>query len=190
MDDEFAAVQRQQTWSLVHAKLSVNLVGCKWVYKLKLHSDGIIARYKARLVAKGFHQQVGFDYTKTFNPIVKPATVKLILAIAVSFSWPLRQLDISNAFLHGILKEEVYMQQPPSYVDSKFPQHVCRLHKSVYGLKQAPRAWFEHFTSQILHLGFTASLADSSLFIYHNSHTTIYLLVYVDDIIITRNNPL
>ena len=188
MDDEFAALQRQQTWSLVPAKPGVNLVDCKWVYKLKLHSDGTIARYKARLVAKGFHQQARIDYTETFSPIVKPATVKLILDIAVSFNWPLRQLDISNAFLHGILKE-VYMQQPPGYVDSKFPQHVCKLRKSLYGLKQAPRVWFKHFTFQLLHLGFTASLADSSLFIYHNSHTTIYLLVYVDVIIITGNNP-
>ena len=110
MDDEFASLQRQQTRSLVPAKLGVNLVGSKWVYKLKLNSDGTIARYKARLVAKGFHQQVGIDYTETFSPVVKPATVRLILSIVVSFRWPLRQLDISNAFLHGILQEEVYMQ--------------------------------------------------------------------------------
>ena len=189
MDDEFATLQRQQTWFLVPAKPGVNLVGCKWIYKLKLNSDGTIARYKARLVTKGFHQRAGIDYTNTFSPIVKLATVRLILSIVVSFRWPLRQWDISNAFLHGILQEEVYMQQPQGYVDSRFPQHVCRLHKSLYGLKQAPRAWFERFTSQLLHLGFIASLADSSLFIYHHSHITIYLLIYVDDIVITRNDP-
>ena len=110
MDDEFATLQRQQTWFLVPAKPGVNLVGCKWIYKLKLNSDGTIARYKARLVAKGFHQQAGIDYTDTFSPVVKLATVKLILSIVVSFRWPLRQWDISNAFLHGILQEEVYMQ--------------------------------------------------------------------------------
>ena len=88
-------------------------MGCKWVYKLKLHSDGTIARYKARLVAKGFHQQAGVDYTETFSPVVKPATVWLVLSIVVSLHWPLRQLDVSNAFLHGFLKEEVYMVQPP-----------------------------------------------------------------------------
>ena len=81
------------------------------------------------------------------------------------------------------------MQRPPSYVDSQFPSHVCRLHKSLYSLKQAPRDQFDRFTSQLLHLGFVASLADSSLLIYHSHHTTIYLLLYVDDIIITGNNP-
>ena len=188
MDEEFSTLQRQNTWSLVLATPGINLVGCKWVYKLKLHSDGSIARYKACLVAKSFHQQPGIDYTETFSPVVKPATVRLILTIAVSFRWSLRQLDISNAFLHGFLKEEVFMQQPPGYVDSHFPSHVCKLHKSLYGLKQAPQAWFDCFTSQLLHLGFVDSLADPSLFIYHYDHTTIYLLLYVADIIITGND--
>ena len=78
-----------------------NLVGCKWVFKLKLNSDGTIARYKARLVAKVFHQRAGIDYSETFSPVIKPATIKLVLAIVVSCNWPLRQLDVSNTFLHG-----------------------------------------------------------------------------------------
>ena len=103
MNAEFQALQRQHTWSLVPAPPYVNLVGCKWVYKLKLNSDGSISRYKAKLVAKGFHQQGIIDYQETFNPVIKLATVRLVLAIAVSVNWFLRQLDVSNAFLHGIL---------------------------------------------------------------------------------------
>lgn len=189
MNEEFSALQRQNTWSLVPATPRINLVGYKWVYKLKLNSDGLIARYKARLVAKGFHQQAGIDYTETFSPVAKPTTVRLILTIAMSFRWSLRQLDVSNAFLHGSLQEEVYMQQPFGYVDPQFPSHVYKLHKSLYGLKQASRAWFDRFTSQLLHLGFVASLANPLLFIYHHHQTTIYLLLYVDDIIIIGNDP-
>lgn len=81
------------------------------------------------------------------------------------------------------------MVQPPSYVDPAFPNHVCRLWKSLYELKQAPRAWFDRFSTQFLHMGFQASLADSSLFIFREEKVLIYLLVYVDDIILTRNNP-
>ena len=121
MDAEFTALQKQQTWSLVPPPPGANLVGYKWVYKLKLNSDDSIARYKARLVAKRFHQQPRIDYQETFSPMVKPTTIKLVLSLAVSFKWPLRQMDVSNAFLHGFLKEEVYMAQPQGYVDAQFP---------------------------------------------------------------------
>jgi hypothetical protein len=112
MQDEFDALQKQGTWSLVTPPPNKNVVGCKWVYKLKHNSDGTIARYKARLVAKGFHQQQGVDFDETFSPVIKPPTVRLILSLAVSHNWPLRQLDVKNAFLHGTLKKEVYMAQP------------------------------------------------------------------------------
>ena len=173
---------------MVPASPNVNLIGCKWVYKLKLNSDGSISRYKARLVAKGFHQQAGIDYQGAFSLIIKPATVRLVLAIAVSYNWSLRKLDVSNTFLHGFLKKEVYMAQPPGYEDPKHSSYVCKLHKSLYGLKQAPRAWFKRFSFHLLHLGFIASVADSSLFMFHTSGTIIYLLLYVDDIIVTGNS--
>jgi hypothetical protein len=155
---------------------------------LKHNSDGTIARYKARLVAKGFHQQQGVDYAETFSPMIKPPIVRLILSLAVSHNWPLRQLDVKNVFLHGTLKEEVYMAQPQGYIDSSHPHYVCKLHKSIYGLKQAPRAWFESFTTQLLYLGFIAYTADSSLFIYHQHNVIAYLLLYVDDIVLTSNS--
>jgi hypothetical protein len=189
MQDEYDALIKQGTWSLVPPPPNHNVVGCKWVYKLKTHSDGSIARYKARLVAKGFHQQQGVDFDETFSPVIKPPTIRMVLSLAVSLHWPLRQLDVSNAFLHGILKEEVYLSQPQGYIDPQHPHYVCKLHKSIYGLKQAPRAWFERFTGQLLQFGFVASTADSSLFIYKTKTTIAYLLLYVDDIVLTSNTP-
>jgi hypothetical protein len=189
MKDEFSALHRQGTWTLVPPAPSQNIVGCKWVYKVKRNVDGSVSRYKARLVAKGFHQQAGLDYDETFSLVIKPTTVRIILTLAAHFDWPLRQLNISNAFLHGYLKEDVFMAQPQGFVDHSKPDYVCKLHKSLYGLKQAPRAWFERFTSQLETLSFTASTADPSLFIYKSKHDTLYLLLYVDDIIITSTSP-
>jgi hypothetical protein len=120
--------------------------------------------------------------------VVKPPTVRIILSLAAQNQWSLRQLDVSNAFLHGLLKETVFMAQPLGFVNSSLPSHICHLHKSLYGLKQAPRAWFERFTSHLLTLGFTASVADASLFILSHKSVTVYLLLYVDDIIITGNS--
>ena len=165
-----------------------NVVTCKWVYKLKRHSDGPVARYKARLVARGYLQQFGLDYDESFSPVVKPTIVRLLLTLAVQHGWKLKQLDVSNSFLHGLLKEEVFMTQPQGYVDPSFPNHLCLLHKALYGLKQAPRAWFERFTSQLLHVGFCASAADGNLFILRHQFSIVYLLLYVDDIIITGNS--
>jgi hypothetical protein len=185
MASEFAALQRQHTWQLVPPSSNQNVVGCRWVYKIKRNSDGSVSRYKARLVAKGFHQQAGVDFAETFSPVVKPPTVRIILSLAAQNWWSLCQLDVSNAFLHGLLKETVFMAQPLGFVNSTLPSHVCHLHKSLYGLKQVPRAWFERFTSHLLTLGFKAYVADASLFILSHGSVTVYLLLYVDDIIIT-----
>ena len=114
--------------------------------------------------------------------------MRIILALAIQFGSSLRQLDVSNAFLHGVLQEEVYMSQPPGYKDHSKPHQVCLLHKAIYRLKQAPRAWFDSFTTQLFYLGFHASCADSNLFILIHSDHVVYLLLYVDDIIITGNH--
>lgn len=117
---------------------SCNVVGSKWVFRIKRNSDGTIQRYKAQVVAKGFHQSPGVDYFETSSPVVKPSTIRVVLSIAVSNHWPVRQLDFNNAFLNGTLDEDVFMEQPPGYVDSRYPTHVCKLNKAIYGLKQAP----------------------------------------------------
>jgi hypothetical protein len=116
MDAEYNALIDNKTWHLVPPKRGINVIDCKWVYKVKQKSDGSLDRYKARLVAKGFRQRYGIDYEDTFNPVVKPTTIRTILFVAVSRGWSLRQLDVQNAFLHGYL-EDVYMKQPHGYED-------------------------------------------------------------------------
>jgi len=185
MNQEFDALLTQNTWSLCPFPAGRHAVRNKWVYKLKQQPDGSIERYKARLVAKGFDQRSGIDYTETFSPVIKPATVRVVLAIAVHFNWSISQLDISKAFLHGRLQEEVYMLQPQGFVHPDFPNHVCKLHKAIYGLKQAPRAWFNRLSDSLLDFGFTQSLVDTSLFLFHQGAVHLFILIYVDDILIT-----
>ena len=131
MAEEFHAFLENDTWELVPRTPSMNVVGCKWIFKTKFSSDGSVQRYKARLMALGNHQQAGIDYHETFSPVVKPSTVRLILSVAISSNWTIRQLDVKNAFLHGYLDEEVYMRQPPGFVHPHFPHYVCRLKKSL-----------------------------------------------------------
>jgi histone deacetylase 1/2 len=136
METEYDALLKNKTWHLVPPQKGRNIIGCKWVYKIKRKSDGSLDRYKARLVAKGFNQGYGIDYEDTFSPVVKAATIRIILSIAVSRGWSLQKLDVQNAFiLYGFLEEEVYMQQPPGFEDHTRPNYVCKLDKALCGLK-------------------------------------------------------
>ena len=187
MSTELDAFVRNGTFTLVPRKPGYNVVGCRWLYKNKFNSDGTHRCPKSRLVAKGYKQEFGRDYVETFSPVVKSTTLRLVLDVAISNSWPVKQLDVNNAFLQGTLTDEVYMEQPPGFIDTDRPDYVCRLHKAVYGLKQAPRAWYMELRNFFLSLGFTNSLADTSLFVLQHGGHLIYLLVYVDDILITGN---
>jgi hypothetical protein len=183
-NQEYEALISNGTWTLCPRPLNHNVIRNKWVYKIKQHSDGTLDRFKSRLVAKGFEQQSGIDYTDTFSPVIKSSTIRIVLALAVTFNWPLKQLDVSNAFLHGSLMEEVCMEQPQGFINKDFPDYVCKLHKSIYGLKQASRAWFHCLSTTLLDLGFQASLVDTSLFIFIRNHIKVFLLIYVDDLIV------
>jgi hypothetical protein len=151
---EFDALQRNHTWRLVDRPPGANVVTGKWVFRHKLKPDGSLERYKARWVVRGFTQRAGIDFGETFSPVVKPATIRTVLTIAASRQWPMKQLDVSNAFLHGRLQEHVLCQQPTGFVDAACPDAVCLLEKSLYGLRQAPRAWFTRFARFITTLGF------------------------------------
>ncbi|PKU87481.1 Retrovirus-related Pol polyprotein from transposon TNT 1-94 [Dendrobium catenatum] len=188
MSAEFDALQHQRTWILVPPSPSQNVLGCKWIYKTKYNSNGSIARHKARLVAQGFKQEYGLDYFETFSPVAKFPTIRILLTVAVTHQWKILQLDVSNAFLHGDLNDTVYMSQPPGFVDSVHPDYVCLLKKSIYGLKQSPRQWFATFSTHLLQFGFKTSTADPSLLIYQNGSKVLYILIYVDDILLTGSD--
>jgi hypothetical protein len=188
MEAKFCALQANNTWTLVPKPPDQNVISCKWVFRIKENSDGSLNKLKARLIAHGFTQQYGIDYMETFSPIVKPATVCLVLSLVDSKGWDIRQIDISNAFLHGVLDENAYMQQPPGFQDPSWPHHVCKLSKAIYGLKQSPQAWYSRLSDQPCQLGFQASAADMSLFTYHSAALTIYMLVYVDGIVIVSSS--
>lgn len=184
MKEEYEALIRNGTWSLVSLPADRKLIGCKWVYRIKRHSDGSVQKYKSRLVAKGFDQEPDFDFNETFSPVVKPATIRILLSLAITRGWVLRQFDVNNAFLNGILEEEVSMRQPDGFVTGS-SELVCKLHKSLYGLKQAPRAWFTKLKNSLAHMKFQSTKFDPSLFVKHSSTGSVYMLVYVDDIVVT-----
>jgi hypothetical protein len=189
MIDEMQALGHNGTWDLVPLPPGKKPVGCRWVYAVKVGPNGQIDRLKARLVAKGYTQIYGLDYGDTFSPVAKITSVRLFLAIAAIRHWPLYQLDIKNAFLHGDLEEEIYMEQPPGFVAQGESRLVCKLRRSLYGLKQSPRAWFGKFSSVVQAFGLKRSEADHSVFYCHTSpNRCVYLVVYVDDIVITGND--
>nr|CAD1840511.1 unnamed protein product [Ananas comosus var. bracteatus] len=138
MEEEMMALDANSTWEPVPLPADKRAIGCKWVFTVKMNPDGSVARLKARLVAKGYAQTYGVDYSDTFSPVAKLASVRLFISLAATSYWVLHQLDIRNAFLHSDLHEEVYMEQPPGFVAQGKLGRVCRLRKSLYGLKQSP----------------------------------------------------
>jgi len=188
MEEEHAALLRNHTWDLVPRSPRANVVTGKWIFKHKLQADGSLDRYKACWVLRRFTQRPGVDFDETFSPGVKNATVRTVLSLALSRRWPIHQLDVKNAFLHGTLSETVYCAQPAGFEDSAHPDFVCQLNRSLYGLKQAPRAWYSRFATYLLSLGFIEAKSNTSLFVYHRGPDTIYLLLYVDDIILTASS--
>ena len=158
------------------------------MYKVKHNADGSVSKYKARLVAKGYAQTYGINYEETYSPVAKMKIVRAIIAMAAAKGWSLHQMDVKNVFLHGDLQEEVYMEQPLGYVDQTRPNLVCRLKKALYGLKQAPRAWSDKIGQYLVTSGFQTSNADFSLCVKKTYYGIVVIVIYVDDLIITRDS--
>jgi hypothetical protein len=188
VEEEYGALISNGTWELVPRPQGSNIITGKWFFMHKLCADGTLDHYKARRVLRGFTQRPGVDYDETFSPVVKSVIVQTVLATAVSCNWPIQQLNVKNAFLHDTLSETIFCCQPISFTDPAHPDLVCRLRKSLYGLKQAPQAWYSRFATYLTTLGFIEAKSDTSMFIFHRGSDTVYLLLYVDDIILTASS--
>ncbi|KAF5781204.1 putative RNA-directed DNA polymerase [Helianthus annuus] len=188
MEEEMKALTKNNTWEKCALLVGKKTVGCRWVFTIKYKPDGTIERYKARLVAKGYTQTYGIDYSETFSPVAKINTIRVLFSVAANKGWPLHQFDVKNAFLHGELKEEVYMEAPHGFTVNFGEREVCRLKKSLYGLKQSPRAWFGRFTLAMKNYGFKQSNSDHTLFLKQRNNLITCLIIYVDDMIITGND--
>eukprot|EP00253_Pinus_taeda_P009952 PITA_09952 len=160
MEAEFQSLQKNHTWTLSDLPEGKKPISCKWVYKVKHNADGTQDKYKACLVARGVSQKEGIDYEETFAPTAKMSTIR----------------------------EEVYMTQPPGFKIAGQEQKVCRLAKALYGLKQAPWAWYMKIDQYLTDHGFQRSPSDANLYIEHTGDDILFVVVYVDDLIITGSS--
>jgi hypothetical protein len=186
MKEEMESMAKNQVWDLIDLPKGAVAIGCKWVYKTKRDVFGNVERYKARLVAKGFTQKEGIDYHETFSPVSKKDSFRIIMALVAHFDLELYQMDVKTAFLNGDLEEEVYMKQPDDFDDDS--KRACKLKKSIYGLKQASRQWYIKFHKVITSFGFIENLVDQCVYLKVNGSKVIFLVLYVDDILLVSND--
>ncbi len=171
------------TWELVERPEGVKPIPMKWVYKVKQDAQGNVEWYKFRLVAKGFLQKQGVDFEEVYAPVSKHTTLRALLAIVAQQDLELHKLDVKTTFLNGELEEEIYMQQPQGYEQGGL-NTVCRLLRALYGLWQAPRAWHQCLKKVLEDLEFVASSANAALFRGTVDGETVWLLVWVNDILV------
>eukprot|EP00253_Pinus_taeda_P012844 PITA_12844 len=188
MNEEIGAIEKSKTWELVDLPEGKDAIGVKWVYKTKSNAEGKIDRQKARLVVKGYKQQQGKDYNETFAPVARMETVRTVLSIASQRKWKIYQMDVKSAFLNGALKEEVYVERPRGYEVEGQEHKVCKLKKALYGLKQAPRAWYNIIDAYLIENGFDKCDGEPMLYIKENDGKILIVVLYVDELIFTRND--
>ncbi|CAL9016687.1 unnamed protein product [Prunus brigantina] len=189
MDLEIEAIVRNKTWELADLPVGAKKIGVKWVYKTKLNENGEVDKCKAQLVAKGYAQEHGIDYNEVFAPVARWDTIRMVLALAAQKGWLVFQLDVKSAFLHGELKEAVFIEQPQGYEQKGKEEKVFKLKKALYGLKQASRAWYSKIENYFLNEGFERCSHESTLFVKTKAGGKILIVsLYVDDLIFTGND--
>lgn len=188
MHEELNQFTRNNVWKLVPKPKEHPVIGTKWIFKNKLDEQGNVTKNKARLVAKGYNQIEGIDFDETFAPVARLEAIGIFLAFSCFKGFKLYQMDVKSAFLNGYLKEEVYVEQPPGFIDHESPNHVFKLNKALYGLKQAPRAWYDRLSTYLLKHDFSKGNADKTLFILKKDKDILIVQVYVDDIIFGSTN--
>ena len=187
MKNEYDSLVENQVWKLVDKPSDRNVVQCKWVYKLKNGGDNV--RYKARLVAKGYSQSYGIDYFETFSPVARLSTVRMLIALSVQLDLNIDHFDVTTAFLHGDLQEQVYMTQPGFFVKPGQEAKVCLLQKAIYGLKQSSRAWNKKVNEILKEIGYNRSKIEPCLFWKKFQNNSIVIIIlYVDDFYVFHNN--
>ena len=187
-DDEIASIIKNKTWELVNLPHGEKAIGLKWVFKVKRNADGSINKFKARLVVKGYIQRHGIDFDEVFAPVARIEIVRFIIALAASKGWQIHHLDVKTAFLHGDLKEEVFVCQPQGYVVKGQENKVYKLRKALYGLRQAPRAWNEKLNNVLGGLGFLRCSKEPALYRKQGKDNTLLVAVYVDDLLVTGSS--
>ncbi|GKA82599.1 zinc finger, CCHC-type containing protein [Tanacetum coccineum] len=185
MKIELDSINKNNTWALTTLPPNQKAIGLKWVFKTKRDAKGNIIKYKARLVAKGYVQEQGIDFDEVFAPVARIETVRLILALAAYHGWQVHHLDVKSAFLHGNLKEEVYVTQPEGFVQQGNSGKVYKLTKALYGLRQAPRAWNVKLDQTLKSLDFKKCNLEQAVYTKRSKNSTLIVGVYVDDLIIT-----
>ncbi|GJR49976.1 putative ribonuclease H-like domain-containing protein [Tanacetum coccineum] len=183
MQEELLQFKIQKVWILVDLPYGKKAIGTKWVYRNKKDERGVVVRNKARLVAQGHRQEEGIDYDEVFAPVARIEAIRIFLAFASYMGFIVYQMDVKSAFLYGKIDEEVYVSQPPGFIDPKYPQKVYKVVNAFYGLHQAPRAWYANLSTFLLKNGYKRGTIDKTLFIKKNKHDIILVQVYVDDII-------
>ena len=192
MQEEMDSLLKNKTWTLVERPKDQRVIGCKWIYKRKPGIPGMEpTRFKAQVVTKGYSQLKGIDYYEVFSLVVKHTSIILILAMVALNNLELEQLDVKTAFLHGNLEERIYMEQPIGFAKKGTENLVCLLEKSLYRLKQSPRQWYKRFDDFMLRIEFHRCNFDHYVYFREvRKGTFIYLLIYVDDILLLAKKKL